>query len=158
MHEATQSPATGQPQTYCGSSGALPGMIFSLSPGKGWPGAEASLQVSLCSHSQNSRLPKTKLGPHPHRLSFENWFPRSHEGKNQMRPQSELSVQKKIFKLSLRNSTTTLRNFLQQRMPLARMGVATDDGTNSIFLDYQRGVAYSSQKLNIFIVPMEVFT
>lgn len=40
---------------------------------------------------------------------------------------------------------------------MARMGVATDDGTNGIFLDYQRGVAYTSQKLTIFTVSMEVF-
>lgn len=53
-------PVTGQPQTYCGSSGALPSMFLFLSPRRRGPGAEASLQVNLCSHSQNSRLPKTK--------------------------------------------------------------------------------------------------
>lgn len=53
-------PITGQPQTYCGSSGALSSMVLSLSPGKRWPGAEASLQVSLCSHSQNSSSPKPR--------------------------------------------------------------------------------------------------
>lgn len=59
-------PVAGQPQTPRGSSGEPPGPFLSPFPGEWWPGAEASLQVHVGSHSQNSRLPQTKQGPLTH--------------------------------------------------------------------------------------------